>query len=119
MTPLIRAVAGLTSGMVVVDRDGVLQTMNPAARRILGLDPDDVVRHGGFEPFVHPGEPCRHQVSLGQGHDALGQAVPEQYALRVEHDLLRGMQVEPFEFTGAVLELRHLADAAAYAAASA
>ncbi|MEY4634996.1 MAG: hypothetical protein RJA55_794 [Acidobacteriota bacterium] len=31
-------VEGLTSGMVVVDRDGVLQTMNPAARRILGLD---------------------------------------------------------------------------------
>lgn len=31
-------VEGLTSGMVVVDRDGVVQTMNPAARRILGLD---------------------------------------------------------------------------------
>lgn len=31
-------VDGLTSGMVVVDRDGVVQTMNPAARRILGLD---------------------------------------------------------------------------------
>lgn len=31
-------VAGLTSGMVVVDRAGVVQTMNPAARRILGLD---------------------------------------------------------------------------------
>ncbi len=30
-------VAGLTSGMVVVDRSGVVQTMNPAARRILGL----------------------------------------------------------------------------------
>lgn len=31
-------VAGLTSGMVVVDRAGIVQTMNPAARRILGLD---------------------------------------------------------------------------------
>ncbi len=31
-------VAGLTSGMVVVDRSGVVQTMNPAARRILGLE---------------------------------------------------------------------------------
>jgi len=31
-------VEGLTSGMVVVDRDGMVQTMNPAARRILGLD---------------------------------------------------------------------------------
>ena len=31
-------VAGLTSGMVVVDRTGEVQTMNPAARRILGLD---------------------------------------------------------------------------------
>lgn len=31
-------VEGLTSGMVVVDRDGQVQTMNPAARRILGLD---------------------------------------------------------------------------------
>ena len=30
-------VAGLTSGMVVVDRTGEVQTMNPAARRILGL----------------------------------------------------------------------------------
>jgi len=30
-------VAGLTSGMVVVDRSGLVQTMNPAARRILGL----------------------------------------------------------------------------------
>lgn len=33
-------VEGLTSGMVVVDRDGAVQTMNPAARRILGLDAD-------------------------------------------------------------------------------
>lgn len=31
-------VEGLTSGMVVVDRDGMVQTMNPAARRILGID---------------------------------------------------------------------------------
>lgn len=31
-------VEGLTSGMVVVDRDGVVQTTNPAARRILNLD---------------------------------------------------------------------------------
>jgi len=31
-------VDGLTSGMVVVDRDGAVQTINPAARRILGLD---------------------------------------------------------------------------------
>jgi two-component system sensor histidine kinase PilS (NtrC family) len=31
-------VEGLTSGMVVVDRDGLVQTMNPAARRILGLN---------------------------------------------------------------------------------
>lgn len=31
-------VAGLTSGMVVVDRAGEVQTINPAARRILGLD---------------------------------------------------------------------------------
>lgn len=30
-------VDGLTSGMIVADRDGGLQTMNPAARRILGL----------------------------------------------------------------------------------
>ena len=34
-------VEGLTSGMVVVDRDGAVQTMNPAARRILGLDADE------------------------------------------------------------------------------
>ena len=33
-------VEGLTSGMVVVDRDGAVQTMNPAAIRILGLDAD-------------------------------------------------------------------------------
>ena len=31
-------VEGLTSGMVVVDRGGAVQTLNPAARRILGLD---------------------------------------------------------------------------------
>jgi PAS domain S-box-containing protein len=31
-------VEGLTSGMVVVDRGGTVQTMNPAARRILGVD---------------------------------------------------------------------------------
>jgi PAS domain S-box-containing protein len=31
-------VEGLTSGMVVVDRGGTVQTMNPAARRILGLE---------------------------------------------------------------------------------
>jgi len=31
-------VAGLTSGMVVVDRAGIVQTMNPAARRILAID---------------------------------------------------------------------------------
>lgn len=33
-------VEGLTSGMVVVDRDGAVQTLNPAARSILGLDAD-------------------------------------------------------------------------------
>ena len=33
-------VEGLTSGLVVVDRDGAVQTMNPAAIRILGLDAD-------------------------------------------------------------------------------
>lgn len=32
-------VEGLTSGMVVVDRSGVVQTLNPAARRILRLAP--------------------------------------------------------------------------------
>ena len=37
-------VAGLTSGMVVVDRAGDVQTINPAARRILGLDAE--VRSG-------------------------------------------------------------------------
>lgn len=44
-------VEGLTSGMVVVDRSGAVQTMNPAARRILGLDAaaatgraDDILR---------------------------------------------------------------------------
>jgi PAS domain S-box-containing protein len=31
-------VEGLTSGMVVVDRAGTVRTMNPAARRILGLE---------------------------------------------------------------------------------
>lgn len=31
-------VEGLTSGMVVVDRGGVVQTMNPAAGRILGIE---------------------------------------------------------------------------------
>ncbi len=33
-------VAGLNSGLVVVDRAGEVQTVNPAARRILGLDAD-------------------------------------------------------------------------------
>ncbi len=33
-------VAGLTSGMIVVDRTGDVQTLNPAARRILGIDAD-------------------------------------------------------------------------------
>jgi PAS domain S-box-containing protein len=31
-------VEGLTSGLVVVDRDGIVQSVNPAARRILGLE---------------------------------------------------------------------------------
>ena len=30
--------------------------VSPNVRRVLGLDPDDVVRQGGFEPFVHPGD---------------------------------------------------------------
>ena len=33
-------VEGLTSGLVVVDRSGVVQSVNPAARRILGIDQD-------------------------------------------------------------------------------
>jgi two-component system, NtrC family, sensor histidine kinase HydH len=33
-------VEGLTSGLVVVDREGVVQSVNPAARRILHLDKD-------------------------------------------------------------------------------
>ncbi len=33
-------VAGLTSGMIVVDRTGDVQTLNPAARRILAIPPD-------------------------------------------------------------------------------
>ena len=35
-------VEGLTSGLVVVDRGGVVQSVNPAARRILDLDKDGV-----------------------------------------------------------------------------
>jgi two-component system, NtrC family, sensor histidine kinase HydH len=35
-------VEGLTSGLVVVDRAGVVQSVNPAARRILDLDQDGV-----------------------------------------------------------------------------
>jgi PAS domain S-box-containing protein len=35
-------VDGLTSGLVVVDRSGVVQSVNPAARRILGLEKDGV-----------------------------------------------------------------------------
>ena len=35
-------VDGLTSGLVVVDRAGVVQSVNPAARRILDLDTDGV-----------------------------------------------------------------------------
>ena len=45
-------VDGLTSGMLVVDRSGVVQTLNPAARRILGVEVTasgenvaDVLRH--------------------------------------------------------------------------
>ena len=33
-------VDGLTSGLVVVDRSGLVQSINPAARRILGLGPE-------------------------------------------------------------------------------
>jgi two-component system sensor histidine kinase HydH len=33
-------VEGLTSGLVVVDRSGMVQSVNPAARRILGLESD-------------------------------------------------------------------------------
>ena len=39
-------VEGLTSGLVVVDRDGMVQSVNPAARRILDLN-----RDGGGVPF--------------------------------------------------------------------
>src|SRR5687767_13648690 len=35
-------VEGLTSGLVVVDRSGMVQSVNPAARRILGLESDRV-----------------------------------------------------------------------------
>src|SRR5688572_21314881 len=35
-------VEGLTSGLVVVDRAGMVQSVNPAARRILGLESDRV-----------------------------------------------------------------------------
>jgi two-component system, NtrC family, sensor histidine kinase HydH len=35
-------VEGLTSGLVVVDRSGMVQSVNPAARRILGLESDGV-----------------------------------------------------------------------------
>jgi PAS domain S-box-containing protein len=35
-------VEGLTSGLVVVDRTGMVQSVNPAARRILGLESDRV-----------------------------------------------------------------------------
>lgn len=37
-------VEGLTSGLVVVDRAGLVQSVNPAARRILDLDPDGIGR---------------------------------------------------------------------------
>ncbi|HJU41644.1 MAG TPA: ATP-binding protein [Vicinamibacterales bacterium] len=35
-------VEGLTSGLVVVDRDGMVQSVNPAARRILDLERDGI-----------------------------------------------------------------------------
>jgi PAS domain S-box-containing protein len=73
-------VEGLTSGLVVVDRTGMVQSVNPAARRILGLDDDgmglplrevlasapamaDVIEEAlqGASPIL------RRTVALGQG----------------------------------------------------
>jgi PAS domain S-box-containing protein len=46
-------VEGLTSGLVVVDRQGMVQAINPAAKRILGIE-------GG------PGKPYREALRLAQ-----------------------------------------------------
>ena len=46
-------VGGLTSGLVVVDRGGMVQAINPAARRILGLG-----EGGAGSPFRHVLEPA-------------------------------------------------------------
>ena len=73
-------VEGLTSGLVVVDRDGIVQSVNPAARRILELDAEragvplreflatapamaDVVNEAlqGASPIL------RRTISLGKG----------------------------------------------------
>ena len=43
-------IEGLTSGLVVVDRTGEIQTMNPAARRLLHLD--EAAGHGPFRAVL-------------------------------------------------------------------
>ena len=49
-------VEGLTSGLVVVDRGGMVQAINPAARRILGL------REGGAGSTFRAGPEARHRA---------------------------------------------------------
>ena len=47
----------------VVDTDGTITYVSPAATRILGYDPDELMRHEGYE-FVQPGDRKRNADSL-------------------------------------------------------
>lgn len=48
----------------VVDPDGTITYVSPAATRVLGCDPDDMVGHEGYK-FVHPKDRDRTADALG------------------------------------------------------
>jgi signal transduction histidine kinase len=80
-------VEGLTSGLIVVNRSGVVQAINPAARRILGLGD------------VGAGRPCRETLGNASAladliAEALGATAPiERRTITLEGEIPRHLGV--------------------------
>ena len=75
-------VEGLTSGLVVVDRSGVVQSVNPAARRILDLESAGI------------GAPFRELLASAPAlSDVIGEALQGGVADCAPHDRARPRQV--------------------------
>jgi PAS domain S-box-containing protein len=94
-------IAGLTSGLIVVDRDARVQTINPAARRILGLP--EVVGAQPISDVLKAAAPLADVIgeTIGSGQPIVRRTVSIRSADRASHF---GVTVSPITDSDGALQ---------------